>query len=211
MSGLILSDILTLKKTAKLYLLVTVLYTAIGVISGGGVNMISFIIFFGVMLVLVSFSYNDLCHWDRYVNTAPIRRCDVVLSKYLFAFGVLVVTTVLGILFVSAADIIYGKKPLEDILTLAVVAVIGHIYMMVMLPVLFKFTVDKARIILVAVFLIPFGVMLIISKTVPAETISRVTALSACAWFVPAAILAVAVLTIISFILSLGIYKNKEF
>lgn len=211
MSGLILSDILTLKKTAKLYLLVTVLYTVIGIISGGGVNMISFIIFFGVMLVLVSFSYNDLCHWDRYVNTAPIRRFDVVLSKYIFAFGILVVTFLLGIAFVSAADIVRGKMPAEDILALAVVAVIGHIYMMIMLPVLFKFTVDKARIILVAIFLIPFGVMLLISKAVPSETISRFTELLEGAWLVPAAALGVAALTIISFILSLGIYKNKEF
>ncbi len=211
MSGLILSDILTLKKTAKLYLLVTALYAAVGIISGGGVNMISFIIFFGVMLVLVSFSYNDLCHWDRYVNTAPIRRFDVVLSKYIFALGILVVTFVLGAAFLFIADTLQGRMPAEDILVLAVVAVVGHVYMMLMLPILFKFTVDRARIILVIIFLIPFGVIMLVSKTVPAQTISRFAELFAGPWLVPAAVLGVIILTIISFILSLGIYKNKEF
>lgn len=94
MTGLMLSDILTLKKAIRLYLLVSVVYMIIGISSGGGTNMVSFIVFFGVMLVIASFSYNDMSHWDRYVNTTPIRRIDVVLAKYLLAFLTVAATTV---------------------------------------------------------------------------------------------------------------------
>ena len=79
------------------------------------------------------------------------------------------VTFVLGAAFLFIADTLQGRMPAEDILVLAVVAVVGHVYMMLMLPILFKFTVDRARIILVIIFLIPFGVIMLVSKTVPAQ------------------------------------------
>lgn len=45
MTGLMLSDILTLKKAIRLYLLVSVVYMIIGISSGGGTNMVYLLYF----------------------------------------------------------------------------------------------------------------------------------------------------------------------
>ena len=85
MIGAVIADMLSMKKVVKLYLIVSVIYIALGIFNGGGSGMVSFLVFFAVMLVLASFSYNDICHWDKFINVTPVRRIEIVAAKYIFA------------------------------------------------------------------------------------------------------------------------------
>lgn len=211
MSGLILSDILTLKKVMRLYLLVTAMYAIIGLTSGGGVNMISFIVFFGVMIVLSSFSYNDMCHWGRYAATMPIGRTDFVIAKYILAIGMIAATAVIGIVFLVISGSILGRPVIEDIGVMGVVAAIGLVYILIMLPILFKFSVEKARIVLILLFLLPFAAGFLLSKVTALGNIAAFFKGLDGSLIILGGIAAIIILLCISLFLSIRIYKNKEF
>lgn len=211
MTGLMLSDILTLKKAIRLYMLVSLVYMIIGISSGGGTNMISFIVFFGVMLVIASFSYNDMSHWDRYVNTAPIRRIDIVLAKYLLAFLTVAVTTAIGMVFIVIGDAIHGGVLPEDLGAMGVVGVVGLVYVLLMLPLLFKFPVEKARMFLIALFLLPFAAIVLLPKVIDIKSAEVFFKSLSIELIVGAGIAALILLICISLFLSIRIYKNKEF
>ena len=211
MTGLMLSDILTLKKAIRLYLLVSVVYMIIGISSGGGTNMVSFIVFFGVMLVIASFSYNDMSHWDRYVNTTPIRRIDVVLAKYLLAFLTVAATTVIGMVFIIIGDSMHGRPMAEDLAAMVVVGAVGLVYVSIMLPLLFKFPVEKTRMFLIVLFLLPFVLIVLLPKAIDVRSIEAFLESLSAEFIVGTGIAALIVLMCISLFLSIYIYKNKEF
>ena len=96
MIGAVIADMLSMKKVVKLYLIVSVIYIALGIFNGGGSGMVSFLVFFAVMLVLASFSYNDICHWDKFINVTPVRRIEIVAAKYIFALTAVAVSTLIG-------------------------------------------------------------------------------------------------------------------
>lgn len=208
MAGVIVSDILTLKKAIKLYFLVSIFYIAIGLFSGGGLNMISFITFFGVMLVFSAFSYNDLCHWDKFINSAPVKRIDVVAAKYIFALACIGATVVIGMTVLAVSDFAAGKNMTEDIAGMGIVGAVGLIYCMVILPVLFKFGAEKARIILIVIFLVPFGILMLLSKN--EEFMTELNSIDYKAFIAPGIAAAIA-LIVISFLVSAVIYERKEF
>lgn len=208
MTGVMVADILTIKKTIKFYLLVSIFYIAIGIYSGGGLSMISFITFFGIMLVLSTFSYNDLCHWDKFINSAPVKRIDVVAAKYVLAFVCIGVSVVIGTAVITVEDLTAGKNMTEDIIGMGIIGAVGIVYCALMLPVLFKFGAEKARIILIVIFLVPFAILMLTSKN--PEVMAKLNRIDYHALMIPG-IAAVIALAVISFCISFAIYTRKEF
>lgn len=57
-------------------------------------------------IVLSAISSDDACRWDRFIAMTPLRPWQIVLAKYLFAYGTLTLMNVLSVLAgrVSASD-----------------------------------------------------------------------------------------------------------
>ncbi len=208
MIGAVIADMLSMKKVVKLYLIVSVIYIALGIFNGGGSGMVSFLVFFAVMLVLASFSYNDICHWDKFINVTPVRRIEIVAAKYIFALTAVAVSTLIGEIVLYVTGKMSGRPLEEDMISMLVVSGIGMVYLSIMLPILFKVGAEKGRIIMFVVLLIPVVGALLISKDPEMmAAVNQIDFRMAAA----AAPFAVAAIFVISFFISYKIYKSKEF
>ena len=128
MIGAVIADMLSMKKVVKLYLIVSVIYIALGIFNGGGSAMVSFLIFFAVMLVLASFSYNDICHWDKFINVTPVRRIEIVAAKYIFALIAVALSALIGEIVLYVTGELNGRPLEEDMISRPpVICVMGHV------------------------------------------------------------------------------------
>lgn len=165
MTGLLIKDILNLRKYAMTMLIFIVFYSALsftmddpGFISGA-------IVLFFTMISITSFSYDNLAKWDNYALSLPITRKEMVLSKYilamLLAIGGTLFSIVAGGLIVFIKDITSFKEQLVISYCLFVIATL---FISALLPLIYKYGVEKARIMIVVVIGLPSILLFALSK-----------------------------------------------
>ena len=203
MTGLILKDLLNLKKQAKVYLILVIFYFVYGAVFENSSMFSSMMTMVAVMIPITAMSYDERSKWDRYALTLPISRVGIVVSRYLLGVIFIVIAFVLSML----VNLVFSKMySTESILINLASLSAGITVMSVIFPLLFKYGVEKGRILMMLVFFAPIAILMIVSKLgVPMpdeETIKSFIYLSP---FIAA------VIFLISFYISLSIYKKKEF
>lgn len=203
MTGLILKDLLNLKKQAKVYLILVIFYFVYGAVFESSSMFSSMMTMIAVMIPLTAMSYDERSKWDRYALTMPISRKVIVASRYL-----------LGVIFIAAAfvlsvlvNMVFSKMySIESILISLASLSAGITVMSVIFPLLFKYGVEKGRILMMLVFFTPIAILMMVSKlglSMPdEETIKSFIFLSP--------IIAL-MLLLVSIYISLSIYRKKEF
>ncbi|HBF6356371.1 TPA: ABC-2 transporter permease [Clostridioides difficile] len=211
MKGLILKDLLNLKGNVKFILLFIIMFGFMSSLGDGNVNnFIGVIIVLCTTMIVSTFSYDDLNKWDSYVLTMPINRNDIVLSKYLtmliFSF-----TGVLVSLIVSVT-IGYFKNTLilnETLLINALILSISVCFGSLILPLIYKFGTERARLLIILCFLVPTLALLVFKSILEniSSPISIEIILNTLVYSLPfVAIL----LFVISYFISSKIYSKKE-
>lgn len=209
MIGLLLKDLYTLRQYGKTMLFMLVFF---GVISAGLDNPATFfegfIILMAMMLTITSFSYDALSKWDRYALSLPVTRKEVVASKYLLSIVLCLIGTGLSFLISTAVLTI---KPVEDFGITEHLYVTGAIvcaalfFAAILLPLTFRFGVEKSRIFMIAIFAAPTAMVIVLGKLkVPMPTEASLLNL---AKFLPAAVI---VLYLLSYLVSVRIFAKKE-
>lgn len=157
MKGLILKDLYSLRGSVKQMMIVYAFYIVFAFL---GIWDISFFVglatMMGAMMVVSTFSYDDLAKWDSYALTMPISRKDLVTSKYIVMLMTMFISAAVSIAIGIAVQMILGKLDLLMLLAtcggVMAVAVLGFC---IHLMITFKLGVEKARLSLMAIFLIP--------------------------------------------------------
>ena len=161
MAGLILKDILNLKKQAKVYLILVIFYFAIGVVNENSSMFSSMMTMVAVMIPITAMSYDERSKWDRYALTMPISRASIVVSRYLLGVIFLIIAYVLSILVNMVFSRLYTT---ENILINIASLSAGITIMSAIFPILFKFGVEKGRILMMLVLFVPIAFVAIASK-----------------------------------------------
>lgn len=218
MLGLLIKDFLTLKKYLKTMLFTLLIYAVWGYIAGDPSFLISCSIVLFAMVTVTSIAYDEQCHWNNYALTMPLKYNTLVLSKYTLGILLCLLGTVIsltGAVFLSA---IIGSLTgmFEKLLVTAVVGImIGLLFISIYLPFVFKLGAEKSRMIMVSIFLVPTVIIGIIYKTAPEVINTILNALSILETNPTGAFISVTigvlVMLIISFFISLSIFKKKEF
>lgn len=215
MTGLILKDFLILRKTMRTYLLFIVIYGGLAATGVWSPEFISgFIMVMTAMLPMNAFAYDKQAKWDTYALALPVGRTKTVAARYLCVlllclFSV-VMECVIGVIMFAA-----GK--LEDFgayfITGAVCGLIAVLMNAVMLPFLYKFGPDRARVMLLgvmgviaaaaALLLVPLGGIAWL------RSLDEPTPAQAAAIPVIAALAGLALLAV-SFLLSRHFYGQKD-
>ena len=167
------------------------------------------------MLPMNVFAYDKQAKWDVYGLSLPVGRTKTVAARYLavlimFAASA-VLTTVLGVPLNIAGRM---EERLEEyLLSCAICVVIAMLINAIMLPLLYKFGPERARIMLfgvmgvialvAVVFLIPLGGLEWL-KSLDAPTLEQIAAVPV------AAVIAGLALLILSFLLSRHFYGNQD-
>ena len=92
MKGILLKDMMTLKRTMLLYLVLIVFFA----VSNGGSGA-AFAMFYSIAMPVNMIAVDERSRFDRLMPMLPVRRIDCVLDKYIGAWGCLALAAVLGI------------------------------------------------------------------------------------------------------------------
>ena len=162
MTGLLMKDLLNLKRTLLGMLGLMAIYGVVfSALMGDASSFLSSMLTVIFITVTVSsFSYDALVRWDRYALSLPVSRRDLVASKYLLA----VVLAAVGAIAAFAMGVIMGlfhhDLVLEELGLSTVISVGGGLLIVaILLPLIFKFGVEKSRLMLIGVVLIPLGLV----------------------------------------------------
>jgi len=201
MRGLLLKDIINLKQQTKIYLAVIGIWLAIAVVSDDGSFLGGMICVLSVMLPITTLAYDEKAKWDKYGLTMPLLRKQIVLSKYILALALSFAGFALSFLF----NLFITKAAAQSILLSLIFWGFSVIAFCIVLPIIYKLGVEKGRAAILLVFLAPTVMIILLGKLnikMPGKE-----ALYSAKYVLPFLILAI---FIISLIISVKIYKNKE-
>ncbi len=206
MTGLVLKDILNLKKNFRTLILITIFYIGIFRLSGDAAFLSGMILFIFVMQFITSFSYDDIAKWDRYALSLPIKRTEMVKSKYLLALMFLIIGSAASFLMDIAFRYFDNTLDIkESLLTMYSLAAVACIFISILMPLIYKFGVERSRIMIIGCVAIPFGLIYIIHKLgvePPSENMLML--------LLKISPLIVILIMYISYLISCNIYNKKE-
>ena len=161
MKGLVKYDLMQLAGTSKksFYLLYFVGLAAVGVMLDGGTIFSYMAVMIGCMTGVSFFSYESWYHWDSYCAAMPLSNRQIVVSRYI---SLLIVTgcgvlwgIVIGVLALAA-----GKMDLawtQWLLSMVQTVLAALLYMEIEIPVMYRFGVERGRIVNILLFIILFA------------------------------------------------------
>ena len=222
MKGIITKDLLGLKQIGLTMGLLMVFYLLLGFMnmndSDGGMIYFSIMaLVINVMVPLSCAGYDEQCGWDTFGAALPVSKNKIVASRYIVGLIVMGFTT-LVVLLANIIFAAFGGTP-TGILGYVIPILITIVYNSIMTPIIYKFGVQKSRIIIIAVMILPSillaGLGLFMSEQANEEStlflnaidfLSKVPVLPA---VIVMTFIAAAVYSL-SMLLSIRIYNNKE-
>lgn len=165
MKGLLIKDLLNLKKNFSTVIIMIALYFLFAFKSGDPSILVGMIVLLFTTMSITSISYDDLAKWDKFALAMPLSRKKIIYSKYILAivlslFGV-VISTAIGYLII----LLKGKISISAFLmTSYLIFSISIIFSSIILPLIFKFGVEKSRLMMMAVLAIPMVIVYILSE-----------------------------------------------
>ena len=221
MTGLILKDILCLRKVLRSYLIILAAYALMVATGLWSVSvLVGFLSVMVSMLPFTCFNVDHAAKWDAYGLALPVSRNKIVGARYLSLLLLLALSAVIS-LAVGAGMLVSGRE--EDVsvtlLTALVCLGLGTFINAPMLPLIYWFGAERARIVFFALF---FGIggllslwLLPMGGAQWLETIINDTdAFYQSEFFIAAAALVFIAVSFallgVSYLISRTIYKRKE-
>ncbi len=207
MKGLLIKDFINLRKYGKSVLVILVFYIIFSFVMDNIMFLSGMIVLLFSMMAVTSFSYDKLAGWDKYAMSLPLPRRTIVSSKYVLAL----ILAICGMVLSVVAGLILGLfrdtgDITQQLVTSYALFSVGILFLSIMLPLVYKFGVEKSRLMMMLIFAIPVVAVFVLGQTgisVPDETeVTRLIAFSS---------VVIIPLYAFSWILSYYIYEKKEF
>lgn len=211
MTGLILKDLLNLKKYMKQLGIVLIVFIFIAINLKSPSYVIFMMILITSMMIVTSMAYDESTKWDKYALTMPITKKDLVKSKYallvILALSGGIISLILGFVISKLTDVSNYK---EILLTSFGVTLASLVLFSILLPIIFKMGTEKARIIMLIIFAIPSILATVLSKflkdfAIALPTEEQIMYLGYASPFI------VLLIVFLSYSLSVSILNKKEF
>jgi len=155
MKGLILKDFYNLKKYGRQITIILGVFLIFGIMMKSSLYICFMIMLYGTMTIITAMSYDEKAGFDKFALSMPIKREDLVKSKYavwlIIMFSALLVSFVTGLVI----NLFVGGNYIEMIISMLAVESVYIILFSIVIPIFFKFGVEKGRMYMMAVFIIP--------------------------------------------------------
>lgn len=156
MTGLILKDLLNLRKYMKQLGLILILYIFLSINFKSPNYIIYMMILLTSMMIVTSMAYDESTKWDKYALTMPITKEDLVKSKYVLLVLLALSGGIISIIFGFIISKFIGVTNYKELLlTSGGVALASLFLFSILLPIIFKLGTEKARIFMMLIFAIP--------------------------------------------------------
>ena len=161
MKGLLLKDWYQTLKYCRTYLIIVLVFMALGVFSQEDLGFtVVYPFLLGAMIPVNMISYDTASHWESMSLTLPYTRGQIVSGKYVLCLclqGVLLVLTALSQTVRMCMRGSFSPEPLG--LTLLILAAMALIVPSLMLPVIYKLGVEKGRMLYLAFIGLTFAIV----------------------------------------------------
>ena len=206
MKGLILKDMINLRKYSRTVFLMIVFFTMFSFMSDDFTLGSGIIVIMCSMMAITSFSFDKQSHWDTYAISLPIPRSRIVMSKYVLALLTALFGVLLSVVAGTVFNLIHGTTNGSDLFILAyALFVVAVTYQSIILPLIYKFGVEKSRVFMFVVFGLPsllvIGLNSVGISMPDEEAIMQLIRLSP---------IILIVFIIVSYAISNAVYKRKE-
>ena len=211
MRSLLMKDLYCIRGYMKQMAFILLFMSMMAVVLRSPSLVCFFLVFACMSLVISCMNIDEKNKWERYALTLPIRKRDIVKSKYLLLLLMGAAAEILSILLNLLICVLFDSSSVQEAVVSSLVVFFVYFYIFSFtLPVVYRYGADKARYVMMAVVLIPtVGFSLLFRLFPQLENIS-VTSGNVFVLCALAAALA-AVLYLISYQLSLKVYEKKEF
>ena len=202
MKGLIIKDLTVLKSSLKTVFIIVVLFAFMGIKSGSA-YMTTFASVYAAILPMTCMAYDERSRFNRYADAMPISPRDIALSKYIT--GLILAAAATAIALVIA---LFTKAPIGE--TAAGCMLIPVFYHTFMLPVMFKFGVEKSRLMVLIGVVIPAVGISFMEEAGMLDAFMQKLSTTDEAVVMAVVFAVMAVLYLLSAVLSISICKNRE-
>lgn len=171
MKGLLTKDFSYFLKDIKLYAVMIVFYIVLFTVTGmDSSGMMGMLMFFSFLISMNSFSFDDYNNWNRYALTMPLDRKDLVLGKYVYGLLGIIATTIVAYVATIGVGLANGEVGFEFKNVAVASLIVGSIviiFMSILFPILFKLGAEKARMFMMAIFIVPAMIGFLGAKVFP--------------------------------------------
>ena len=155
MKGLIRKDFINLKKYGKQIGIILLAFFGIGLTMKSSLYVCFMMMLYGTMTIITAMAYDEKADFDKYALCLPISRKDIVKSKYLvwmiIMFGAFFLSTITG----AVLNMIFQHNIFETFMTVLVIWAVYILLFSIVIPFMFRFGVERGRVIMIAVFILP--------------------------------------------------------
>lgn len=201
MKGLLIKDWKTLVKQTKVMLAITSLLACVP-----STYMSAFALFYAAMLPVTALAYDERAKWDELAAMMPYTAKAIVGSKYVL--GLMLVLPVLALSILSRLLVHSTPIVSEDTMSLLITACLSLILMAIDLPFMFRFGVEKGRLI----YIVLTCVFVITGVTYADKLADMVSGFeTVMVTTVPLLLLAAAVIALLlSYVISVRVYRARR-
>ena len=217
MKGLILKDLLILKNQMRNVLIVIIGFVILSIIMKNYFYIAFVIPFYIVMLMISTFSYDDLNNSNTYIVALPFSRKEIVKARYLLCLMSIIASFLIGLLISLIIPLLNEEMEFASTFASTSASIMGVILVIsLLIPFFYKFGVQKGRVMLfIAIMSISLLIGIIISlfENSKLNIALFFNQLEQINWIILILIAIAIILFIlyISYLISYKIYKNKEF
>nr|WP_238542789.1 ABC-2 transporter permease [Lysinibacillus boronitolerans] len=97
MVGLILKDLMTIQRQMKAQAFVLVFLLVMAIFMQQSSMLLAIIVFIVTIQAITALSYDEQSKWDKYANTLPISKADIVFSKYILSVMLMIIGLVMAL------------------------------------------------------------------------------------------------------------------
>lgn len=201
MKGLLLKDWKTLLKQTKVMLTIMALFACVP-----STYMSAFALFYAAMMPITALAYDERAKWDELAAMMPYTAKAIVGSKYALGLTLMAPVLALSVLF----RLIVHSTPIvsEDTMALLITACLSLILMAIDLPFMFRFGVEKGRLI----YILLTCVFIVAGATYADKLTNTINGIGAAmVTTVPLLLLAAAAIALfVSYCISVQVYRAKR-
>ncbi|QNO14039.1 ABC-2 transporter permease [Alkalicella caledoniensis] len=203
MKGLILKDLMNLRKQGKVYMVAIVFYSLMAFATGDASMLGTMLFLFCTMVPVTAMAFDERAQWDKYGLSMPISRREIVISKYLLG----IMCSSLGLVLIFLLNKFLPSDAGGNVKGILALFGLSIVVLSMILPIQFKFGVEKGRILVMLVFFLPAAIFIFFTKLDISHEINIAEVIE----FVGKALPLIASLALASSMgLSMRIYRKKE-
>lgn len=208
MKGLLLKDIYGSKPIFKSLIFSLILFSVLGFFTGNIMYVTMMLSILSLSIVSSGMALDEQSGWNEYVLSLPVTRKDLVVEKYIFSLGLVLIFSILSLLISFLSLKLNGEMNFEEVFYVNIGTFLAICFLItILLPILFKYGVEKARIAMVVIGMLPFALFTFFLRF-EIDTSFLKANLNTIAKLIPLILL---IFILLSYKLSLRIVERKDF